>query len=172
MTGRALCRFFAYAAVLCLIGGPVTFAGDQKEQRQPPAGKQIFFNYFPSGASADLVNELWKKHPDYKTIWEKHKIVPDRAIGLADVNGDGKPEIFARHTEVYWEFCDKAGFACRTHVYASTDKGLVEIGDFMAADPIVVLLIKNKGINSLYAADSKDVGRIYSWNGKRYELSK
>ena len=173
------------AAVACLLAAPgVSFATSAKkpaeikqstpQKAQATPGTRVLFNNEPALApSGKLVDQVWKVHPDYKKFWDELQLLPNHAIGLIDLNGDKNPEIFVRHTEPNWGFCDKQGFACRTHVYAYTDKGMAEIGDFMAADPIIVLPTKKNNINSLSVPGSDDIRRVYSWSEKkRYELEK
>ncbi len=94
---------------------------------------------------------------------------PYYALGLADLNGDGNAEIFARHNEPEQGYCDLATYACLTRVYVyAKNKKLVEIGTFLSGDPVIVLGTKTKNVNDLRIVEGNAV-KIYKWNGQRYQ---
>ncbi len=140
-----------------------------------PRGNRVQFSFMPEGPGVKMVYDHWKKGngPESK-IWKQHQMLPQPAIGYADVNGDGKVEIFVRNTEPYWGLCDdpteEKAFACLMHIYALTPKGLVELGSMLAADPVIVLPQKTENINSIYVVAPGVKGQTYVWNGKSYAL--
>jgi len=151
-------RAFALAAACCLsLSAPAS------------AAQKVVFNPFPSGLGAQLVNKAWRAEPAYKDHIKSLDMVPDYMLGLADLNGDGTAEIFARHSDPDLGFCDPKGVACLMHIYVYANKKTVEIGKFMASEPVIILDSKTKGISDLLIVDSTQTKQTYVWNGKRYQ---
>lgn len=135
-------------------------------------GTKVVFDRYPnlSGKNPEiskLVRDLWVKDPEYKDYVSVFEGSPEFMLGLADLNGDNIPEIFARHSDDLDGFCTEQGI-CRLHIYTRTAKGLVEIGRLMSADPILISNQTTKGYKnfSMYGEDNKQ--HMYVWNGKTY----
>lgn len=160
--------FFALAAVLA-ISAPAA-ANDKPKPAPFPKGQVVSFDYFPKDPYFSTVRDIWKKTGETAEIWKKYQEVPNFSIGIADLNGDGRPEILARHSDELWGQCDAQMHSCLMHIYVVTKTGEVEVGSMMAADPVIVLPNKTNGINDIFVVGEGVKDQIYQWNGKRYEL--
>lgn len=140
-----------------------------KPKKDLSATRLVVFDPFPKGKAAQIVNEQWRKEPNYKAYVEAMDMVPDYMLGLADVNGDGEPEIFARHSDDELGFCDFHGPVCLMHVYAVTKKGVVEIGRMPAADPVTLSGHKTGNVNDIIVLDAKKKTHVYYWDGSAYK---
>src|SRR6218665_3682015 len=87
-----------------LIAG-VTLAVVQVAQAQsapgaaPAGASRVVFTPFPKGKLAEQVTSLWRTAPENANFVRDLDMVPDFMMGQMDVNGDGLPEVFARHSD-------------------------------------------------------------------------
>lgn len=91
--------------------------------------------------------------------------IPMFQTALADLNGDGKPEIFARFSEEYY-FRDSKDNT-KTYVFAYTSKGIINILDVMAGDLAIGAKDKS-GLRQIIAFNGLTPQyTVYAWDGKR-----
>lgn len=173
MVRTSSCRsiWLVAAVAASFVVGVAEARAQQKRSELPafPSGRKVSFNFFPKDPSHALVREHWKKNGETAAIWSRFQEVPNFSIGLADLNGDGKPEIFARHSDELWGYCDASEYSCLMHVYVVTAQGLVEIGRMMASNPVLVLPGTTDGVRDIFVPDAGKADKYFKWNGKRYE---
>lgn len=149
-----------FTAVFLSVGAPA-FAAD----------KVVQFDRYPTqGTAFDMVWKQWQKVPEYKFYVDAMGgRVPHFALGLADINGDKKPEIFARNNDDELGFCTEDGIACQMHIYVATPQGLIEVGKMMAGHRVVIAANKTDGVNDLIIREPDDKLYTYVWDKNRYK---
>lgn len=164
-------KTWRYALSVLSICGAVMMATPVDAQSGRTAGQRIQFNQYPTGVMANAVTKAWESEEKYAEYIQGVGTVPDFAMGQYDLNGDGRPEIFARHTDDLSGFChtpELMDVLCLMAVYANTDKGLIKIGEMPAGDEVIVGTRINKGVRDIII--TQPGGRkTYVWNGKGFE---
>lgn len=146
-------------------------AGTDANSRNAPV--PLSFDFFSKGPSEEWVQYIWKTDPEYGKIWRDFQEVPHHSVAVADLNGDGKYELFARHSDELWGYCDAEEFSCMTHIYTfDANNKPIEIGKFMAADYVAVMPSKTKGFSDLKIVTTGDVFKILVWDGGKYVVSR
>jgi hypothetical protein len=170
-----LLRSFLIACAL-LLSGLIVYLATPVQAQSSSAREVKFYLPYPGDLSTALVNQAWRKEKDYKWMVDQIDMIPDHLIAVEDINGDQTPEIFAVHVSDTAGFCeyklednDDSLIACRLHIYAYTQKGLVEIGRMMAGKYIAISTNKTKGINDLIIDDENGTRATYIWNGRSYD---
>ena len=149
-----------------LLGGAlaVFFTGVAVSAEKP---KNVVFESFPEGTGYAMVAKVWMADPEYQDYVTLFQAPPHFSLGMADLNNDGTPELFAMHNDDIYGFCKKS--LCRMHIYASTPKGAVEIGRMWTMDPVKVLPEMTKGIKNLAMPGEDGRMHTYLWDGKAYK---
>lgn len=154
-------RFLLFALWVAVFGVSV----------QPPAraAEPVVFDNYPVGSLFQEITSLWKQEAEYAEYVKALNMVPAFALATADVNGDGTPEIFARHTDIEMGYCDVEGITCRLHIYQRTPQGLREIGRVMAGVEVKQDDQKTNGYADLLVMrPDKGFDRLI-WTGVAYE---
>lgn len=123
----------------------------------------------PDEKIENLVKKALKKKID--KFYKEFSYIPYLHYTTADLNGDGKPEIFARFTEEYAFRDDKNNVD--THIFAYTKKGLIQILTVQAFD--IAIGKKDKtGLREIIAFKNAKKSRydIFKWDGKRRYVQK
>jgi hypothetical protein len=128
----------------------------------------VLFNPFAHGPSEKLVRQLWSKDPEYIPYFKLNATIPQHMTGTADVNDDGVREIFARHSDPEYSFCDSNGYTCRLHIYMIKNNQMIEIGRFMAGPDVIITPEKTNGFHNILTQNAAGHLTAYIWNGSVY----
>lgn len=163
-------RFVLAGLALC---GAV-FAAGAADAQSRQSGQRLSFANFPRGPLASQVQDAWVQDERYaQFVKEMGGFIPDFSMATHDINGDGRPEVFARHTDDVAGWCftpELEDNLCLMVVYANTPNGLIKIAEIPVGDEVVVGNRVNNGVRDLHIILPNKTRRTYVWNGRAYEV--